>query len=840
VKNSISNKLNKLLNKSLNKFDIKQLLEFIFYSSTIILAIMVLAVSTIIIEKLSYDSQEALVNNIIEIETKSKSLTHTITSLIRRNTDIALSKNILALNNISPRKPLELKFNPDFKDLQLILTTDNDIVITKELDELYKSFLLTDSELFRKQQELINLNIKLKANNLNLEGRVQKIINAVDSAAGKIKLKAMRSRIKLSEDISKKKQLSTQKESLLLENLLGRQQRAENASYQIQLSALQIVQLSRKLNQTSNKDALISVRDNEISQEIRQINISLDILSANLKAFPDLMTDVSKVNTSLNQLVNILIKDEFSIYNLRTQYLDLDTYIELHLNKEVRKYANGMVKKLEELEDHLALIILKNKSNTEKISNLNYIIIIIISISILVIIFVNTILRTLRYRINRPLNLITNAVNDLTRGVLDSRLNSEKFAKDEFLSLANSFNIFAERNENLFNEVSSAHDEIQKKEQRLQAVFENTSAGIAHLVERRFISVNQRFEEMFGLDRDEIKGLLTEIFFLTQKEFEEVGAEAYPSFRSGGTYRGEYVLHRKDGSEFWCAISARSIEIGKPELGTIWLYDDISERIQQTAEIIEAKNEAEKANQLKSEFLANMSHELRTPMQSILGFSKRGIKQAEKASIEETIDRFQTINNNGTRLLSLLNDLLDLSKLEAGTVSLHLKNHDLLEIANSSIQSLSVLSDEKKLLISVESSVDDTKADIDSAKIQQVFLNLLSNAIKFSPEGSNIILKIEEATISVGRRASDTINKPALSISVIDQGMGIPDDELETVFDKFVQSSKTKTGAGGTGLGLAISSEIIKGHKGKLWAINNIDEPGTTFTITLPRKQNGT
>ena len=176
------------------------------------------------------------------------------------------------------------------------------------------------------------------------------------------------------------------------------------------------------------------------------------------------------------------------------------------------------------------------------------------------------------------MSLIGGTVTELSQGNLTSRLNEQDFAKDEFLLVANTFNNFAERNEELINELSTAHDALQENEQRLHAILENALVGIAHLVDRRFVSVNQRFEEMFGYDRNSIKGLRTEILFSSQSDFEEVGGEAYPNFRDGSTYRSEWLVRHKNGNEFWCAISAKSIVDGKPELGTIWIYEDISER----------------------------------------------------------------------------------------------------------------------------------------------------------------------------------------------------------------------------------------------------------------------
>jgi diguanylate cyclase (GGDEF)-like protein/PAS domain S-box-containing protein len=288
------------------------------------------------------------------------------------------------------------------------------------------------------------------------------------------------------------------------------------------------------------------------------------------------MKDISRVTSALNQLINVLIKNERSIYNLWTQYLDLNFIIENELKKDVKDHADFMLKTTGELESYLNDIIELNKIKTNKITKFSYLIIICISLTVLI--FIITILRNLRHRINQPLKLIGHAVNNLTQGRLRSRLYVEDFVQDEFSLLAESFNTFAERNEQLFNELSTTYDALLENEHRLNAVLENALVGIVHLKDRKFISVNNKFEEMFGYDRNNISGLKTEIIFPSIKEFEEVGKQAYKKLSENDTYNGEWIVKHKDGTEFWCAISAKSIEDGKPEYGSIWLYEDISER----------------------------------------------------------------------------------------------------------------------------------------------------------------------------------------------------------------------------------------------------------------------
>lgn len=229
------------------------------------------------------------------------------------------------------------------------------------------------------------------------------------------------------------------------------------------------------------------------------------------------------------------------------------------------------------------------------------------------------------------------------------------------------------------------------------------------------------------------------------------------------------------------------------------------------------------ASQAKSEFLANMSHELRTPLHSILSFASFGIKKHDYAERQKLLDYFNRIKQSGTTLLALLNDLLDLAKLESRKVVFSFKPADLNELLRSVADEMYTLLSERHLTVRYETSDLDGEVVLDSEKIKQVLRNFLNNAIKFSPDGGVIEL-------AAGR--TDATAK----VSVSDRGPGIPEDELEAVFDKFVQSSKTKTGAGGTGLGLSICDEIISAHKGRIWAENR-PEGGAIFSFVIPLSQ---
>ncbi|WP_455376538.1 hybrid sensor histidine kinase/response regulator [Kaarinaea lacus] len=283
------------------------------------------------------------------------------------------------------------------------------------------------------------------------------------------------------------------------------------------------------------------------------------------------------------------------------------------------------------------------------------------------------------------------------------------------------------------------------------------------------------------------------------------------------------------------AFSAGATEyITKPICWPLLIHrlKNICAAIQAETNLIRAKQSADEANRAKTEFLANMSHELRTPMHAILSFASMGNDKVGVAPDDKLQRYFSRIEESGKRLLFMLNDLLDLSKLEAGKMTFLIDQGDLLTIVKkveSECQSLLV---EKQLKLTIDADGIPTKAWFDSDRILQVVTNLLSNAIKFSPANSEIRITFidDNLVLDSGENVS------AVRLTVRDQGIGIPDDELESVFDKFVQSSETNTGAGGTGLGLAICKHIVDFHSGNIFAENNSDK-GASFHLVLPRKE---
>jgi signal transduction histidine kinase len=300
------------------------------------------------------------------------------------------------------------------------------------------------------------------------------------------------------------------------------------------------------------------------------------------------------------------------------------------------------------------------------------------------------------------------------------------------------------------------------------------------------------------------------------------------SIRVKGNYTGELGDLYTSFNKMLDAIQTSAEELQKARdlleervrERTAIIQEEITKKEQIQADLVKAKEAAETADQTKSQFLANISHELRTPLHGILSYARFGLNEAATAEREELREFFGNVDHCADNLLRLVNDLLDLSKLESGRMTVAFRPADLSQLIEMVVDEFRSMCADHKVSICYRRPEEAMAALIDPDRIQQVIRNLLSNAVKFSPP---------DGTIHVGlRRVGETF-----LLTVRDEGPGIPLEELESVFDRFIQSSKTKSNKGGTGLGLAICREVVDRHHGRIWAENTAGT-GCIFYCELP------
>ena len=387
-----------------------------------------------------------------------------------------------------------------------------------------------------------------------------------------------------------------------------------------------------------------------------------------------------------------------------------------------------------------------------------------------------------------------------------------------------------ERTQELLVEIGERRRAEERLRKLSQAVEQSPAAVLITDTVGAIEYVNPRFEAMTGYRAEEVIGQTPRIL-KSGRVSDEAYANLWQTIGEGGTWHGEIENRGKDGRRIWVSASISPI---RGSDGTITHFigvqEDITDRKRAEKALIAAKEQAERANRTKSEFLANMSHELRTPLHAVLSYARLGQDKAGAAAEPDLLRCFDRIHASGYRLLALLNDLLDLSKLEAGHATFDFEAADLKPLVRTAIDDFQALAQEKNLSLSLELPAAPAVAVFDARRLAQVVRNLLANALRFSPDGGHVEIHLVAGPqrLAPRRRAVQ-----AYTLTVVDRGIGIPAGELETIFEKFVQGSHTRTGAGGTGLGLAISRQIVAAHGGRIWAEHN-PEGGSIFTIALP------
>ena len=412
--------------------------------------------------------------------------------------------------------------------------------------------------------------------------------------------------------------------------------------------------------------------------------------------------------------------------------------------------------------------------------------------------------------------------------------------KDEIGILSSAFNQLINKREALENELKFSNknlekvvnkqtaqlnlekEEVEDEKARLSTIMENLIDGLIIIDSQGIIkSINPAVTELFGYTSPELVG--QNVKMIMPEPYHSEHDQFLKNYMTTGKAKiiglgREVVGLRKDGSTFDLDLGVTQLDTheGTSFIGTL---RDITERKRAEQEINSARDEAEKANRAKSLFLANMSHEIRTPMNAVLGYSQ--ILLRNKNLDRETLDSIRTIDNSGKNLLKMINEILDISKIEAGKMELNLSNFDLNVLLDNIDSMFELRCRQRQLKWTIDAPPGPVIVRADEVKLRQILINLLGNAVKFTDSG--------KVTLSIKALENDQFR-----FDVTDTGNGIPAEEQNKIFEAFQQEEQGAK-KGGTGLGLAISKKQLELMGSDLHLESKVNEGSNFyFTLTLP------
>ena len=413
-------------------------------------------------------------------------------------------------------------------------------------------------------------------------------------------------------------------------------------------------------------------------------------------------------------------------------------------------------------------------------------------------------------RIVRPIRQVTGAARAIGRGEFDQEIP---------VTGSNEVGILAEEFNSMRWNLKSAVEKLTEEEKKMTAIVNSIAEGLI-LVDssNRVLHINPAAERLLNLSADSIDKDITEIiqndelihiFEEDQRQIlQHKPTNQISSKNEGINLISEVTLARHDEKLVLRIIASPFLNENGLILGTVYLFDDITRE--------------KEIDQMKSDFISLVSHELRTPLTSIIGFVSFILDGKAGAINDRQRNSLARVQRQSKRLAALINDLLDISRIESGRIQMEQKPISLLEIVTQRLEEIRPQADEKsiQLALTAPESVPDIFGD--EARMGQVFTNLIGNAIKFTPNNGEVSIKVEA-------------DGNLLHVEVIDTGPGIPAEERQKVFDKFYQLSDISTRQqGGSGLGLSITKSIVEAHGGKLWIDDGNQGKGSNFQFVLP------
>ena len=413
-------------------------------------------------------------------------------------------------------------------------------------------------------------------------------------------------------------------------------------------------------------------------------------------------------------------------------------------------------------------------------------------------------------RIVTPIRQVTGAARAIGRGEFDQEI--QVTSKDEVGILAEEFN-------SMRWNLKSAVKQLTDEEKKMTAIVNSIAEGLI-LVDSsaRVLHINPAAERLLNLSADDIDKDFTEIIqndeliHIFKEDQRQISlnkpVEQISSKNEETSLISEITLVRHDERLVLRIIASPFLDENGLTLGTVYLFDDITRE--------------KEIDQMKSDFISLVSHELRTPLTSIIGFVSFILDGKAGAINDRQRNSLARVQRQSKRLAALINDLLDISRIESGRIQMEQEPVSLLEIVTQRIEEIRPQADEKSIQLDLTAPESVPEIRGDEARLGQVFTNLIGNAIKFTPNKGEVNVKLK-------------VDGNLLHVEIIDTGPGIPAEERQKVFDKFYQLSDISTRQqGGTGLGLPITKSIVEAHGGKLWIDDGNQGKGSNFQFVLP------
>ncbi len=381
-------------------------------------------------------------------------------------------------------------------------------------------------------------------------------------------------------------------------------------------------------------------------------------------------------------------------------------------------------------------------------------------------------------------------------------------------------------------ERKEAQETIQNISRVQSLILENSTLGISLIRHRHFEWVNSRLGELLQLPLDQIKGASTRVIFPSDSAHEELGNQAYPILGKGERSDNTVQLSRGDGSLFWCRFIGKALDPSRPDDGSIWMFEDITQRREAEEKINQYIHELKEVNATKDKFFSIIAHDIRSPLYGIRDMAKMINEEYDSFSDEELKEVNLLLYQSSKDLFELVENLLSWANAQNRKISFHPEFLNIETVAGNCISLLKNVAQKKSIEI-----VQDIRVSrlvyADANLLNTIIRNLLSNAIKFTPKGGTISIVVEESKNGPAGKENE---KDYVIVKVTDSGVGMTADSISKLFRIDVTHTTLGTDQEkGSGLGLVLCKEFVELHGGSIWVES---EPGKwcSFIFTLPDK----